>query len=106
MDRNAFLAMMGIGVILEVVGDVLFKKWADGGHRWWLVAGFLIYSAGSISWAWSLKHEMISKAIVLFTLANIVLVVLAGYFFFHERLTVLNWIGIALALAAVVLVEM
>jgi multidrug transporter EmrE-like cation transporter len=103
--RWAFIALMAAGVLLEVAGDVLFKKWADGGRRMWLAVGFILYSTGAIAWARSLKYEDLSKAVIVFMVANAVVAVAAGIFLFGERLSVWNWIGVALGVAAIVLCE-
>ena len=105
-NRVAFLLLMGFGVALEVAGDVLLKKWA-GGHRWiWLATGFILYTLGTVGWAWSLRYETLSKAAIVFMVANMALAILAGHFLFGERLTTWNWVGAALAVVSIVLCEL
>jgi multidrug transporter EmrE-like cation transporter len=100
-----FAALIVVGVALEVAGDIFLKKWADGGSRTWFVVGFTLYLAGTLAWARSLKYEDLSKAAVLFTVANMLAVVVAGAALFGEKLTAWNWLGVALGAASIVLCE-
>lgn len=104
-ERLPFFALMALGVVLEVAGDILFKKWADTDRRAWLVVGFGLYSMGAIGWALSLKYEGLAKAVTIFMVANVALALVAGLVLFGEKLNVWNWIGVGLALAAIVLCE-
>jgi multidrug transporter EmrE-like cation transporter len=103
--RLTFLVFMGVGVVLEVAGDVILKKWADNGGRAWFVFGLVVYTLGTIGWAWSLKYEDLGKAITVFMTANVVLAILAGRVFFNERLNPWNWAGVVLAVLAILLCE-
>lgn len=87
-----------LGTLLEVVGDVFFKK-----H--WLWWGMFFYTAGTFFWAYSLRFGELSKLIVIFSVLNLILAVLAGLFFFHESLTILQWVGVAFGLVSVILLS-
>ena len=100
-----FLALIIIGVALEVAGDVFFKWWAIENKTMLLVVGLLIYFTGAAFWAVSLKYGPLSKAITIFTVLNLIAVVLIGVFFFKENLTILNKIGVALGVLSVLLME-
>ena len=65
----------------------------------------MIYFIGTMVWAFSLKYELLSKAISIFTILNIVLLVLAGILVFNESLSIINKIGIALGILSVILIE-
>lgn len=104
-DRLPFFVLMAFGVVLEVAGDVLFKKWSLTGTRTWLVVGFGLYSMGAIGWALSLRYEGLAKAVTVFMVANVVLAVVAGLVLFGEKLNAWNWLGVGLALLAIVLCE-
>jgi len=100
-----FLVVILIGTLLEVAGDVLFKTWANGSKRWALWAGFALYAAGSLGWAWSLKYESLSNAIVVFMVVNMLIAIAAGHLLFKEQLSPVNWAGIGLAIVSLVLCE-
>lgn len=98
-----FLILTGAAVALEVVGDVFFKKWSLS-NRWMLLAiGLAVYFAGTIFWAFSLKHEYLANAIGVFTILNLIAVSLIGIYLFKEDLSVVNKIGIVLGVASVAL---
>jgi drug/metabolite transporter (DMT)-like permease len=86
-----------IGAVLEVAGDIFLKKQQ-------LAAGLGIYFLGSCFWAWSLRETTLSKAIVLFTVLNLLLVVAVGVWHFQEVVTFKQWVGIGFALCAVILI--
>jgi drug/metabolite transporter (DMT)-like permease len=69
-----------------------------------LVLGAAIYFVGTIFWAFSLKYETLSKAGVIFMLANIILITLAGTIIFKENLSLANKIGLALGMISIILV--
>lgn len=100
-----FFGLIALAVTLEVVGDVFFKKWSIDGKNILLYIGLLIYFIGTIFWAISLKYEYLSKAISIFTVLNLVIIVLVGIFYFKEDLSLINKIGIGLGILSVILIE-
>lgn len=101
-----FFALILLAVILEIIGDVLFKKWSIENKNILLVIGFVIYIIGGFFWAFSLKYEYLSKAITVFTVLNLVIVALIGILIFKEDLSFINKIGILIGILSVVLVEL
>lgn len=77
-------------MLLEVVGDILIKKWSLESRNIFLMSGILIYFAGSAFWILSLKYEYLSRAISIFTVLNLILIVLAGVILFKENLSIAN----------------
>lgn len=100
-----FFAAIIMAVVLEVIGDVIFKKWALGGRNTTLLIGLSIYFIGSVFWALSLKYEYLSKAISAFTILNFILVVLVGVIYFKEDLSVVNKIGVITGIVSLVLIQ-
>jgi len=104
--RLLFFSIIFLAVFLEVIGDIFFKKWAVESRHLLLIVGLLIYFIGSVFWAVSLKYESLSKAIVIFTVLNLIVVVLVGVLYFKEDLSWINKIGIGLGIVSVFLLEM
>lgn len=100
-----FWILTFIGVSLEIIGDVFFKKWAIENRPLLMWGGFTIYSIGALFWAFSLKYEMLSKAISIFTILNLVIAVLVGIIFFKENISVVAKLGIVLGIISIVLIE-
>ena len=100
-----FLVLLFLAVALEVFADVLFKKWAIENKNMLLIFGLAIYFLGTIFWAYSLKYEFLSKAISVFTVLNLILVVAVGVIVFKEELSIINKIGVLLGILSVILIE-
>lgn len=94
-----------LGVGLEIVGDFFFKKSAVENKSIFLWVGFAIYLIGTLFWALSLKYELLSKAISVFTILNLVIISLIGVIFFKENLSLMAKVGILLGIISIVLIE-
>ena len=92
--KLVFFGLLFLAVALEVGADILFKKWSIESKNILLVSGLAIYFIGTIFCAISLKYEFLSKAISIFTILNLVAVVLVGVIIFQENLSLVNKIGI------------
>ncbi len=100
-----FFGLVGLAVALEVVGDIFFKKWSIENKSILIYIGLAVYFIGTVFWAISLKYEVISKAISVFTVLNLIIVALVGLIYFKENISLLNKIGIGLGVVSVFLVE-
>lgn len=104
-SHYAFLAFLLGAVVLETAGDILFKMAHLEGRNMFLVAGVALYTVGIVVWALLLRYELLSKAISIFSILNLVAVILAGFLIFHEHPSLLSKIGIALGVVAVGLMQ-
>lgn len=100
-----FWAFTLLAAGLEIAGDIFFKKWTIENKPVLIWVGLAIYSIGALFWALSLKYEMLSKAISVFTILNLVIVVLVGVIFFKENISLVSKIGIVLGIISIVLIE-
>jgi len=105
VSKFIFFGLIASAVVLEIVGDIFFKKWSIDSKNTLLYAGLLIYFIGTIFWAISLKYEYLSKAISVFTVLNLIIIVLVGVLYFKEELSLINKVGIGLGILSVILVE-
>lgn len=103
--KHVFLGLILLGVLLEATADILFKKWTGNGNVWLLGVGILLYVGGTILWAASLHFEDLGKAGTVFTILNLIIIVIAGAVLFNEHLSTLNKAGIALGIASILLIE-
>jgi len=104
-SKIIFFGLILLAVAFEVIADVLFKKWALGSKDILVYAGLALYFIGTIFWAFSLKSEPLSKAISVFTVINLIVVVLVGVLYFNEDLSIISKIGIGLGIVSVALIE-
>ena len=68
MSQTIFLLFIGAAVVFEVFADILFKASHLQGRTAFLFAGVVLYTIGTIIWAFSLKYDYLSKAISIFTI--------------------------------------
>lgn len=101
-----FWSLLLVAVALEVVGDIFFKRWTLEHRPLFLWAGFAIYATGTLLWAFSLKYELLAKAISVFTIVNLICVVLVGILLFDEHISMMSKIGIFLGLISIALIEL
>lgn len=105
-SRLTFFVLIALAVAFEVVSDTLFKHWSNTDRTLWIVIGVVLYVASTVFWAFSLKHESLSKSIMVFTITNVIAVLAVGRWVFHETLSARAMAGIFLGLIGLVLMEM
>lgn len=98
-----------IAIMLALItagGDFLVKKGALHGGlsgNWWLIAGALVYALTAFGWYYILKHIKLSSSVVIYSLSLLIIVVLISVFYFKERISPAEYLGIALAMASIVI---
>ena len=96
-------------------GQILFKLTAEdiatgraeglvGLLSPWLAAALAVYGISTILWVWILMHVPITKAYP-FVLLAMLLVPLAGYWFFSESLSQQYCLGLVLVLVGLALIQ-
>lgn len=103
--KTLFFIFIAIAVIIEIIADILFKKWTLTNKTSFIVLGMILYATGTFFWAVSLKYELLSKAVIIFTLVNLIAIVAVGVLIFNEQLNTMNKIGIALGIISIFLLE-
>ena len=104
-NRLAYFALLFVGVVFEIAGDVLFKKWVNGEGRSYIYLGTFTYLLGNFAWLGTLEFSDLSKALATFVCLNVVIGALCGAFLLGEKVTVNMWLGIAACVLGVFLVE-
>lgn len=103
--KIVYWGLMIVGALLEILGDVLFKKWTNGGDLKYMIFGFASYIVGSVMWMASLKYADLSRAIVVFSCLNVILAAICGVTMLGEESSKTLWIGVLLCVLGIVLVE-
>jgi len=93
------------GTILTV-GDIFFKYWTKNPKTWLYIVGIAIYLVGLTFLVQSFKTQNIAVASAVFVIINIVTLGLVSWLFFKEPLTTLQIIGIAIAIIAILILEL
>lgn len=103
---TAFTVSLVIGIMLSGVKYVRTKKVPDGRS---ILAGILL---GVLNWYSTyfflvgMRHFEVSLFVPVFNISVVVIAALAGLFFFKQHLKPINWVGIAIAVGAIVLMSL
>lgn len=98
---TAFAFSLILGIIASTVKTIKTRKGPDGRS---ILAGIIL---GLLNWYSTyfflvgMRHFEVSLFIPVFNISIVVLAALFGMLFFKERLRVINWVGIALAIVAI-----
>lgn len=89
------------------VGDALLNQWAKaGGKAWYAIGGYCCWLIALTLFTAMLKRGLLAHCVILFLVANCLLVLLASALVFQEHLSPQKWLGIALAIVALIVIEM
>ncbi len=100
-----FLGLLFLAVILEAIADVSFKYSYLENKPVYLWGGIALYTIGTVIWALSLRYEFLSKAISLFSVINLIIVILVGIIVFKEDLSLINKVGVGVGILSVILMQ-
>ncbi len=100
-----FFILVITSVILETVGDIIFKKWSLAPHWLLFSLGMVVWMLSGVFWVYSMRFELLTKAGVIFTVLSLLCVVGVGVFYFKEELTWWNRIGLFMGLISIILLE-
>ena len=104
-------AVILITVLLaaEVSGEILIELYVRNNYTWRIVAGISIYLLVPFLF-WGLLHVLGGNALTVantvWQALNVATVALISYFVLKESINWLQWVGVSLAIGAVVLVAL
>lgn len=104
--RLVLYAMALVAGLTGGLGDILLYKWAKGaGELKYIVSGFVCWAIALVFFAMMLKKGLLADCVILFLLANCAIALIAGPIIFHDPMSRQKWLGVALAITALVLIE-
>jgi small multidrug resistance pump len=92
--------------IVGVVGDYLLKLSSDARNPLktrWFYLGFAVYASTALGWVFVMKYLKLGTIGVLYSLSMILLLTGVGVFVFKEPLSRYELIGLAMAVASLIL---
>jgi len=95
-----------ISSIFFAIGEFFAKKWGMQPGIALMIKVLILYALSSMFWLPALLHK--NQLLIMGTawlILALVVTVLLGFFVFHEKLNTLQWLGIILALAALILLN-
>jgi hypothetical protein len=110
-DIQNRMAVYGLVVVVGAIGaisDAILNQWAKTGKLSWLLAAYaswlVVATLLGITLRWG--YFSFGAAVVLFLLVNSVGALVLDHVLFSGRLSAWSWVGIGLALAAIVCIEL
>jgi len=100
---NIYFLVVAVG-LSSAVGDALINQYVRTERLGWFLLGCLGWCTAAIFWSQILKKQLFAPSVALFFLGNIGIAVLIGYFYFGDRVQPLQWLWIALAVVAMVMI--
>ena len=101
-----FWVLITASVLLEIVGDVCCKWGMNHSSNIFSGVGFGFYLMGSVFWLLSLRYGDLSKVGVIFILLNTILILVSGIFIFHDKLSIIQWVGVVIGVIALVIMNL
>jgi uncharacterized membrane protein len=96
-----------IAGLITAFGDFASKKWLIHDSKGWLAIGYLAYMCGVPLWFYGFKQSgQIAKMSCLWSVSIAIAAALVGIFYFHERPTTINLIGMGLGLTGLVMISL
>jgi glucose uptake protein len=97
-----YFSILG-ATICYILGDFWAKIWTTKNSPAWLVGSLAIYFLGSLFFILMIKKSSLSLAAATAPLAIALTGILLGYFYFHERLSTIQYFGVGLGIIALAL---
>ena len=96
-----FYIYIAIAPICFAGGNTLFKFWANQ-EKWWLLALALgLFIIGNLFVAQAIKMTSLVGTVSIIPLGTLTLSLLIGFFYFGERLTPVQYLGLVFAIIAI-----
>src|ERR1700733_2165795 len=92
--------------VVGVVGDYLLKRASAAANplrSGWFYVGFAVYASTAFGWVYVMRHLKLATVGVVYSVSMILLLTGIGVVFFREPLSAPEVVGLALAIAALVL---
>ena len=91
-------------VTIEIIAEVLLKKYVTTPKLQWLLIGVLLYLCVPFLFLALLKQsDNLIIANTLWQVSNLFFVAIFGYVLFKENLSIAQWSGVALSIVVVIL---
>lgn len=105
MNNLTGSVLLLLGGCILTVGDIFMKKWVITDNFRLYLYGMLIYTFALNFVAVSFKCKNIAVATIIFVLVNVISLTLVSWFYFNEKLSIVQLIGIGLGIVSVIVLE-
>jgi multidrug transporter EmrE-like cation transporter len=102
------ILLMLVLTIITVFADALLKKASHAASSFLqpsFFVGVIIYIVTAFFWVQIYRTMKFSHAAIVYSVMLITITVMVGIFFFHEKLSVIEYVGLILGLLSVLLLS-
>ena len=102
------LAVVVFLVFMTTIGDFYIKTSTSLSSpflTWQFGVGFLLYALGAFGWFYAMKHMPLTEMGVVYSCLTIIILRLLGTFVFNEAFSTREFLGVTLAIAAVLVIH-
>lgn len=99
------IILSATGGIILTIGDIIMKKWVTNNLTRFFIFGMLVWIVGLSFLAQSFKYKNIAIASTIFVIFNVAALSLVSWFYFKEKLSLLEMGGIFLGIASIITLE-
>ena len=100
------LILIFSGGMVLTVADLVMKKWVGNSSPFLYGLGLIIYLIGMVFLSQSFKFKNIAVASLILVLFNIITLLIASWFLYQEKLSLIQMVGIIFGLISVVILEL
>jgi hypothetical protein len=106
-NRIVVYAVLVVVGTLGAISDAVLNQWARTGRTSWLLGAYALWIvvATLLGYILRLNYFTFGAAVVLFLMVNSVAALILDRALFAGRLTARGWLGIGLAVAAIICIE-
>lgn len=97
--------LVSFGGIILTIGDLIIKKWVNGGSYVSYIFGMIVYVIGLNFMAQSFKFKNIAIASMVFVLINIITLLIVSWVYFKQTLSPLQLFGMSLGIVSVTILQ-
>ena len=102
------LVIVSLLVAVTAVGDFYIKTathLAAPFSSWQFGIGFLTYALGAFGWFYAMKYMSLAEIGVIYSCLTIIILSLLGVFVFKEGFSIREYLGVGLAISAVLVMH-
>ena len=101
--NNIYFLVVAVG-LSSAIGDALINQYVKTGRFVWFLVGCLGWCTAAAFWSQILKSQLFAPSVALFFIGNILLATIIGYFYFGDRVPIVQWVWIVVAVVAMVFI--
>jgi drug/metabolite transporter (DMT)-like permease len=100
-----WLLPLSILVFFEMIADILAKRWSLHGGPILAAGALLAYVSANTFWLFALRNGSgLGRGAMIFSIASAVIAIIIGFVLYHESVSRLQVVGMALGMLALLLI--